>query len=327
MAREMKTLGAVYHYDAYTDAIQAEVGAYFQAVLIEPIEAKLRETERRNSQESDALKAAIASGLVWYSDGAFHGRFSAEISAILSRIGAKYRKRSGAWQIATADIQVDVRQSIATAKSRTSDTVTALAALVLLMRSHVDDAETGIDLVPVEKRILDTANIEFNKALADFNGGVSAGIPADMKTVVDEINEAAKEDAKRVMREELDQLSQELAELKKTGAPMEELKKTIQRVKRRVFIRARAISEHAAALLLSRYRKAQAKRFGLSSYVWKTKRDNRVRHDHTLLEGKTFRWDDPPITNQDTGARNHPGEDFGCRCVPLNIVPTFDPIS
>lgn len=42
-------------------------------------------------------------------------------------------------------------------------------------------------------------------------------------------------------------------------------------------------------------------------YVWRTRRDERVRASHRANDGRIFDWDDPPATG-------HPGEDYGCRC-------------
>lgn len=42
-------------------------------------------------------------------------------------------------------------------------------------------------------------------------------------------------------------------------------------------------------------------------YIWRTRRDRRVRSQHADREGRVFSWNDPP-----TGG--HPGEDFNCRC-------------
>jgi SPP1 gp7 family putative phage head morphogenesis protein len=53
---------------------------------------------------------------------------------------------------------------------------------------------------------------------------------------------------------------------------------------------------------------------GFQKYKWRTQKDGRVRDDHKDLEGLVFSWDEPPITNSKTDARNNPGEDFGCRC-------------
>lgn len=42
-------------------------------------------------------------------------------------------------------------------------------------------------------------------------------------------------------------------------------------------------------------------------YIWRTRKDGRVRPEHAKNEGLVFSWENPPPTG-------HPGEDFGCRC-------------
>ncbi len=59
---------------------------------------------------------------------------------------------------------------------------------------------------------------------------------------------------------------------------------------------------------------------GITEYIWTTSNDERVRETHEELEGETFSWDDPPVTNE-AGDRNHPGEDYQCRCVPYPVLP------
>lgn len=59
---------------------------------------------------------------------------------------------------------------------------------------------------------------------------------------------------------------------------------------------------------------------GISSYRWSTSGDDRVREFHADLNGQTFQWNDPPVTNSQ-GDRNHPGEDYQCRCVAIPILP------
>ena len=59
---------------------------------------------------------------------------------------------------------------------------------------------------------------------------------------------------------------------------------------------------------------------GCKEYIWSSSGDARVRDRHRELDGKTFRWDDPPIVDVKTGRRAHPGEDYRCRCV---AIPKF----
>lgn len=59
---------------------------------------------------------------------------------------------------------------------------------------------------------------------------------------------------------------------------------------------------------------------GITEYIWTTSNDERVRETHDELDGETFSWDDPPVTNE-AGDRNHPGEDYQCRCVAFPVLP------
>ena len=60
----------------------------------------------------------------------------------------------------------------------------------------------------------------------------------------------------------------------------------------------------------------EAARGATTHYVWRIapKDLGRTRPDHLRLNGRKFRWDDPPIVNARTGERGHPGMDAHCRC-------------
>jgi len=42
-------------------------------------------------------------------------------------------------------------------------------------------------------------------------------------------------------------------------------------------------------------------------YIWRTRKDGKVRPSHAANDGEIVAWDNPPATG-------HPGEDYGCRC-------------
>ena len=50
------------------------------------------------------------------------------------------------------------------------------------------------------------------------------------------------------------------------------------------------------------------------SYVWRTRRDEKVRKTHRMNDGRIFSWDDPPETG-------HPGEAENCRCEAIPYRP------
>jgi SPP1 gp7 family putative phage head morphogenesis protein len=80
---------------------------------------------------------------------------------------------------------------------------------------------------------------------------------------------------------------------------------------------AQFIARDQIAKLNAELTQAQQKDAGVEEYVWSTSEDERVRRRHAELDGKTFRWSDPPIVDERSGRRGHPGEDYQCRCVAL----------
>lgn len=64
-------------------------------------------------------------------------------------------------------------------------------------------------------------------------------------------------------------------------------------------------------------------RAGITSAIWTTAGDERVRPLHADLDGQTFDLDDPPVTNED-GETNLPGEDINCRCVSFPHLDELD---
>lgn len=63
---------------------------------------------------------------------------------------------------------------------------------------------------------------------------------------------------------------------------------------------------------------------GVTEYVWRTSRDERVRAAHRELDGTRQRYGEPPVVDPRTGRREPPGRDFQCRCTAEPIIPGFD---
>lgn len=65
---------------------------------------------------------------------------------------------------------------------------------------------------------------------------------------------------------------------------------------------------------------------GVGSYTWSGSLDARERPMHRELEGLTFSWDSPPVTNED-GDTNHPGQDYQCRCIAIPLIEGLEDLS
>ena len=130
---------------------------------------------------------------------------------------------------------------------------------------------------------------------------------------------------KTIPQESLSRMREIVMEGYRNGETTTSIVKKIQRaysVDRR---HAQLLARDQIAKLNSNIAQQQQRDAGVEEYIWSTSGDSRVRESHKKLNGKRFRWDDPPVVDEKTGRRCHPGEDYECRCVALAVF-DFDTI-
>lgn len=77
--------------------------------------------------------------------------------------------------------------------------------------------------------------------------------------------------------------------------------------------RARFIARDQLGKLWGQLNAYRQRGLGIDEFIWRTRRDDRVRKTHRALEGKTISFTDlPPF--------GLPGEDYGCRCTGDPVV-------
>lgn len=79
---------------------------------------------------------------------------------------------------------------------------------------------------------------------------------------------------------------------------------------------ARLIARDQIGKLNGQINAARQQELGVTSFVWRTAGDERVRPEHADLDGEEFRYDDPP-------SEGLPGEPICCRCY---AEPVFGPL-
>lgn len=70
---------------------------------------------------------------------------------------------------------------------------------------------------------------------------------------------------------------------------------------------ARRIARDQIGKLNGQFNEQRQTAMGITSYVWRTARDQRVRDEHRNRDGRKYDWSEPP----DEG---HPGQPINCRC-------------
>ena len=108
--------------------------------------------------------------------------------------------------------------------------------------------------------------------------------------------------------------------------------------------RAKLIARDQTKKLNSNLNQARQQSVGITLYIWKTVRDERVvgrpgglypqgnkaHGNHYVMEGLYCRWDDSTVYSEDRGEtwkkrqaempQTHPGQDIQCRCHAAPVV-------
>ena len=92
-----------------------------------------------------------------------------------------------------------------------------------------------------------------------------------------------------------------------SGSRWETIAKRLEHVGGVTESRAALIARDQVGKLYADINRQRQGNLGVTRYVWRTVRDNRVREEHEALDGDSFEWSSPPPDG-------HPGEAVNCRC-------------
>lgn len=88
--------------------------------------------------------------------------------------------------------------------------------------------------------------------------------------------------------------------------------------------RAELLARDQTLKLNAQVAQARHQAAGVTEYVWRTSRDERVRSRHKALEGTRQSYAEPPVVDPRTGRRAHPGDDYQCRCTADPLLPGLE---
>ena len=315
----MKYLPALILTEAMYAPVEEIIQRLFNRWLFIPLRAALEENgiEIQNAK-SLGVERAIVEGTIYVSEGRFYGKFNASISKELKGMGATYDKRTSSWKLPeNAALPARLQFAVAEAQGREQKAI-----------SGVIHALDNIDLV--DTRSEEEIKEQYGKALWRINEHFVAATQAI--AIAPEFTEHSKNVIaqewatnlnlyiKNWAAEEILELRQKVQANTLRGQRSTNLVKMIQEAQGVSKTKAKFLARQETSLLVSKMREERYKDIGIQRYKWTGTDDARERPDHKVLNGNIYTWDQPPITNRKTGARNNPGEDFGCRCIAVPIL-------
>jgi SPP1 gp7 family putative phage head morphogenesis protein len=309
----MKRLPPFHMKDKYYEAIEREIQRIFDDAIYKPILRILGRNEFRNSMLS--VRDMMRSGRIWYQDGAFYGRFNAKSSLYLTKLGAKFDKRTKGWKIERSQVPPDLLTAQVLAQAETQK-----------LCNEIIDSLQKITLKEAEPQLSFAFEKTYRVMDKDFQENVrQIAIPARLTDSAREV--MSKDWAKNIhiyiqkwTDENIIDLREKVQAHALSGGRAEGLERMIAQNYGVSKAKAKFLARQETALAVSKYQETRYKEMGITKYIWGSSADERERKDHRRLNGTIQSFDNPPITNTQTGARNNAGEDFGCRCFVIPVV-------
>lgn len=201
----------------------------------------------------------------------------------------------------------------------------------------------ALDLSGIAKSIASRVTGRANKTNADrFNSQVSGSLGIDLKGALTSSGKAVRDqlDIDRELNASLitnmaTEFKQRISTTIMTNVQSgERSTNLITQIKEDFNVsesRAKLIARDQTSKLNGSLVKARAEAVGSKTYIWSAVGDERSRPDHTAMNGKLCKMDDPTVFSDDDGktwkkrksiggVEAHPTEPINCRCNMLPVV-------
>lgn len=281
-----------------------------------PLAQAIKVPVKEIRNEKSGLLAAIRSGQVWYQDGVFSGSFNAKISRELKESGATFERENNTWRIDPRNVSPNI--TIAQTNAEMNYKAVQAKVIQTLDNINVESINKISDIPDKYVNTIDWMEGDFQKTIR------SIAIPpkltdAQRGIIAAEWGQNLDKYVKDWTEQNILKLRQEVQTNAFDGRRSQEMVKHLQANYGVTKRKAEFLARQETSLLMSKFRETRYRDMGANTYRWAGSMDARERPDHKALEGKVFDWTSPPVVDQRTGRRGHPGEDYGCRCVAVAL--------
>lgn len=316
------------------EKLEAEILDAFKVLLFLPLLKLLDQSPKILNAKHTPLVEALRLGRITFYRGVFSGRFDAATSKELKSLGARWDRQESVWRLNLEALPEEVRQVISISEAKFLGKLKAIDAWIT--QKLQDFPATIADHLDVTK-IFETALWKADQKLVKTLGipqwsdtTAPIAVPAQItlerrERIAAEWRDNLEIPIKGFAQEEIETLRDLIEQHTFKGGRYESLVQTIKRRYGVTQSKAKFWAQQETALLVTKFKETRYTDAGILEYRWACVRGSAahpVRPAHKVLEGKIFRWDDPPITSEPGEAvrRNNPGQDFHCRCSAIPVV-------
>lgn len=321
-------LRALTDNDKDYEAIERDIKRLFKEEIYLPIIREIGARPKILTNSVEDLLEAIRSGRIQFYRGTFSGRFNATISKELRALGARWERTTGTFKLPLSSLPVQVKMAISSSESNFRAKLRAVdRRLAQILPEKIADR---IKLNEHFDSVLWKVEDQFSKSLKKIAIPPKLS-PEQTKRLSEEYQNNMKLWIKDWTEKEIANLRKNVQASVFAGNRFDAVIKIIRDSHDVSINKARFLARQETRLLVTKFKQTRYEDAGVSEYRWGISNNpiqpkgapyvkGMVRHDHGVLAGKVFAWNNPPVVDSNTGKRANPGQDYNCRCYAIPIV-------
>lgn len=308
--------------EQYFKLIQNVIIQHLRDELYNPLFEKLH-IKPKAINDLGVLRNALREGKIFYIDGGFKAvnKFGNTVARELERIGATYDKRQKMYRIAHDKLPKDLLVSVAEAQRLSQERVIFVDNFLNNFLGNIDDFVDNIAFTDEVITILDDANQQIKKNVKKINVLTPELDETQLREIAKSYTTNMQYYIKKWAEKDIPEFRKKVQQAVLEGYREDKVQKILQQEYKIGTDKAKFLAQNETSIMLAQYRKVTYQRMGFNKFKWVTIMDGKERELHAELNGKIFRFDNPPVIDERTGQVGLPGTTYGCRC---SLIPVSD---
>ena len=277
---------------------------------------------------NDILLEALKSGEIYWASNGFKAKrkFSNKVSTELIKLGAKYNKIEKKYIISYDDLPDRLTKEIINNVQRAARQLSEIQDFLDYVEMNLDaiveemifDSEVGQILTDSEGQLnknLNTIELDISETEKDkILSAIDKNFKISKKEIEKNYTANLQKYTKKWLIEKLPEMRLKIQKAVLDGYRQDEVQTMLEKEYGIMERKAKFLAQNETSIMMAQLKKATYTEMGFDEFVWNTILDTKERPEHRKLNGKIFRFDNPPIIDERTGQRGLPGETYNCRC-------------
>lgn len=318
----------------YENIIFKQLFSYLDEGIFKPLFEIMNYNPAKAQNDYNPITEALKSGSVIYTDEGFKAKykFTNTQAKEFERWGAKYNKWTKTYQIPYNNIPNNVLVALSENQIKQQAQITAV-------QNFIKELDANLPYM-IDTMLFDT-QVE---TILDDAGNTLKQNTKKLNVIVPELNKSQKQAIARdytnnmrfwikewASEHLIPEMRQRVQEAVLAGYRADYVQKMLEKEFGIAKRKAKFLARNETAIMLAEYRKTEYQKIGINHFIWSTTMDGRERELHKELNGKVFRFDNPPVIEQikvgdhyipkPGGRRGLPGEIYNCRCHIIPYIP------